>query len=286
MSQTALIPIENVNPTELFAEGDALEALLTRIETHATSVVFDVTKPAARKECASLAHKVARSKTTIDNAGKELVADIKKQTSAIDAKRKAARDRLDELKSVVRAPLDEWEAEQERLKKEAEEAELLRLQEEERKRQEEIEAKERELREREEAIARKEAEARAKEEAEREAKMLAEREKQAAIERQRRAEQEAKERAEREERIRVQAAEQARREAEEKAAKAEQQRLAKEAEEKAAAERRAANARRRSSVNKKALDALLTIPGMTDQLAASVIQAIASGDIPDVSVNY
>jgi len=281
MSATALFPLENIKP-ELFSGGDALTKLLDRIEQQALAEVFDMAQPASRKACASLAHKIARSKTALDGVGKDLVADIKKQTSEIDGLRKGARDRLDDLKAKVRAPLDEWEAEQERIRLEAEEAERRRIKEEERQRLAQIEAREREVREREAELARREAEAKAAEEARLEAERAVEREKAEAERRER----EAKEQAEREEKIRAEAAEKARREAEEAAARAEQERQAKKAAEKAAAEKRAANARRRSSVNVKAVTALLSIEGMTDQLADRVVKAIANGDIPDVSVNY
>lgn len=69
-----------------------------------------------------MAHKVARSKTYIDNAGKDLVAELKALPKQIDESRRVVRERLDALKDEVRRPLTEWEAEQERIK--AEEAML------------------------------------------------------------------------------------------------------------------------------------------------------------------
>ncbi|RDG44565.1 hypothetical protein DWA44_27900, partial [Klebsiella pneumoniae] len=67
---------------------------------------------------ASMAHKVARSKTYIDNAGKGLVAELKALPKQIDESRRVVRERLDALKDEVRRPLTEWEAEQERIKAE------------------------------------------------------------------------------------------------------------------------------------------------------------------------
>ena len=122
----ALIPIEQVNVDEVFA-GDALDTLLAQIRQQATAEKPDVETPAGRKEIASLAHKVARSKTAIDAAGKERVAGIKEQAKGIDALRKKARDYLDALKAEVRAPLDEWE-EETRRKIEAKKAEEGRFQ--------------------------------------------------------------------------------------------------------------------------------------------------------------
>lgn len=66
-----------------------------------------------RKAYASMAHKIARSKTAIDNIGKELVADLKQLPKTIDAERKRWRDQLDEWRDEARGPLNEWEAAEE-----------------------------------------------------------------------------------------------------------------------------------------------------------------------------
>jgi flagellar motility protein MotE (MotC chaperone) len=73
-----------------------------------------------------MAHKVARSKTYIDNAGKDLVAELKALPKQIDESRRVVRERLDALKDEVRRPLTEWEAEQERIAAEKPEEERLR----------------------------------------------------------------------------------------------------------------------------------------------------------------
>ncbi|MGM8637880.1 hypothetical protein, partial [Enterobacter roggenkampii] len=72
-------------------------------------------------------YKVARSKTYIDNAGKDLVAELKALPKQIDESRRIVRERLDALKDEVRRPLTEWEAEQERIK--AEEAAKIKAEE-------------------------------------------------------------------------------------------------------------------------------------------------------------
>jgi chromosome condensin MukBEF complex kleisin-like MukF subunit len=56
-----------------------------------------------------MAHKVARSKTYIDNAGKDLVTELKALPKQIDESRRIVRERLDALKDEVRRPLTEWE---------------------------------------------------------------------------------------------------------------------------------------------------------------------------------
>jgi len=63
-----------------------------------------------RKQYASMAYKIAQSKTAIDSLGKELVADLKKQPAKVDAERKRWRDQLDAWRDEARGPLNEWEA--------------------------------------------------------------------------------------------------------------------------------------------------------------------------------
>ncbi|MES4779875.1 hypothetical protein L0B07_03985 [Raoultella ornithinolytica] len=117
-----LVVIEKKNAMAVFTNNDQLDPLIEAIEKEARSLVPDVTTKKGRDAIVSMAHKVARSKTYIDNAGKDLVAELKALPKQIDESRRVARERLDALKDEVRRPLTEWEAEQERIK--AEEAML------------------------------------------------------------------------------------------------------------------------------------------------------------------
>ncbi|EIW8486389.1 hypothetical protein [Klebsiella pneumoniae] len=117
-----LVVIEKKNAMAVFTNNDQLDPLTEAIEKEARSLVPDVTTKKGRDAIASMAHKVARSKTYIDNAGKDLVAELKALPKQIDESRRVVRERLDALKDEVRRPLTEWEAEQERIK--AEEAML------------------------------------------------------------------------------------------------------------------------------------------------------------------
>lgn len=117
-----LVVIEKKNAMAVFTNNDQLDPLIEAIEKEARSLVPDVTTKKGRDAIASMANKVARSKTYIDNAGKDLVAELKALPKQIDESRRVVRERLDALKDEVRRPLTEWEAEQERIK--AEEAML------------------------------------------------------------------------------------------------------------------------------------------------------------------
>lgn len=308
-----LIPLESVNAVEVFT-GHKLDDLLARIRQETVTLVPDVSTATGRKEIASLAYKVARSKTTIDDAGKTLVAEWKARAAEVDAARKKSRDFLDALREEVRKPLDEWEAEQARIEREAAEkieaerkvAEAARLA--------EIEAREREIREREEAIAareRAEQERIAAQKAEQERKLReevirkeaqesAKREAQEAIERAaceaeqakeqarlvaERAQRETKEAVAKAEREKQEAVRQAELRARKEAEDSERIRLAEEARIKAEEARRAADRERRKTINLGAA-AAFEKSGFDAVVAKKIVTLIASGQIPAVTINY
>lgn len=126
-----LITIEPKNVLTLFTEQDQLEEIIKQVEMEVATFEHDLSNDARRKKTASLANKVARTKTYLDGLGKDLVSDWKAKAKVVDANRKSMRDRLDELKVTARQPLTEWEEEQARIAEEkriAEEAEKLRIQ--------------------------------------------------------------------------------------------------------------------------------------------------------------
>ncbi|EMG9923923.1 TPA: hypothetical protein ACPFO5_001628 [Citrobacter freundii] len=124
---TDLVVIEKSSAMAVFTNNEQLDPIIEKIEKEARSLVPDVSTKKGRDAIASMAHKVARSKTYIDNAGKDLVAELKTLPKQIDESRRIARERLDALKDEVRRPLTEWEAEQERIK--AEEAARIKAEE-------------------------------------------------------------------------------------------------------------------------------------------------------------
>ena len=95
-----------------FANPGGVEAILARIEADASAAAadLDVSTATGRKAIASLAYKVARSKTALDGTGKDVKADIQARVNAIDAERRICRERLDALADEIRKPLDEYEA--------------------------------------------------------------------------------------------------------------------------------------------------------------------------------
>lgn len=117
---TDLVVIEKANAMTVFQSADQIEEILQKVEREVMSFVPDITTAKGRKEIASLAYKVAQTKTYLDGLGKDLVAELKEIPKLIDANRKTVRDRLDELKAKARQPLTDYEEEQARIKAEEE----------------------------------------------------------------------------------------------------------------------------------------------------------------------
>lgn len=115
---TALALPEGRDLAVIFRASDQMDALIGRIEAEVRSHAPDVTTAKGRKAIASLAYKVAQSKTALDEAGKALNEAARQQINAVDAERRKVRDRLDALRDEARAPLTAWEkAEEERVQR-------------------------------------------------------------------------------------------------------------------------------------------------------------------------
>lgn len=118
-TETAEQSIELVvqhNPSIVLLDKEKASLLFDHIEREVRSFVPDLTTEKGRKNIASLAYKVGRTKTAIDEAGKLLKSEYKKKTDAIDAERRLAWDKLEAIQEEARKPLTEWEtAEAERV---------------------------------------------------------------------------------------------------------------------------------------------------------------------------
>lgn len=96
------------NAVEVF-NPEAMTDFLCRVREEATSVVYDVNTNEGRNGIRSMAFKIAKTKTALDKAGKELVEPLKAKAKLVDEERKRARDELESLQKEVRKPLTEWE---------------------------------------------------------------------------------------------------------------------------------------------------------------------------------
>ncbi|MGC4884978.1 cell envelope biogenesis protein TolA [Providencia hangzhouensis] len=316
-----LVVIEKSKALEVFKSSDSVEDIIRKVEREVNSFIPDVSTAKGRKEIASLAYKVAQSKTYLDGLGKDLVAELKEIPKLIDANRRTVRERFDTLRDKVRQPLTEWEAEQERIEAEKQmlawheealemnaafdkalaeriesdhEIALLMNEKFDRDLTEAKAEAERQRIAHEEEIKRQAAET-ARLEAERKAQQEIE----AVVQREREAK-EAQERAEREKQEAIQRAEQEAKEAQEraerekqaaieaerkKAHEAEQARLAEEERKRKEDAKRQEDKEHRRKYNQEALKALIS-NGFDEKLATEFIKLVASNQIPHMTMNY
>lgn len=100
------------NPVLAFTEAERADQFLTAIAAEVHAHVPDVTTAKGRDAIKSLAFKVVKSKTALDDAGKALTEDARAQITKVDAARKRLRDALDALRDEAKAPLVRWEKEE------------------------------------------------------------------------------------------------------------------------------------------------------------------------------
>ncbi len=119
--------IDNTAIAQAFATPSGIDVLIQRIKSEASAEVPDLTTKKGRDRIASLAYKVSKTKTLVDDFGKELVAGEKKRLALIDADRKKWRDECDKLRDEIRKPLTDWEqAEADRIQRHKDAIQKLR----------------------------------------------------------------------------------------------------------------------------------------------------------------
>lgn len=107
-SKELLVLSAELNPLVVFGRG-GVDDILHKITEEVRTQETDISTPAGRMAVASLAYKIARSKTALDDMGKALVAGWKERAAAVDTERRRIREALDALKEEVRKPLTDWE---------------------------------------------------------------------------------------------------------------------------------------------------------------------------------
>ena len=126
MNDITVIEIPKEKALQVFTTKNGLDPYLQQIAEQVKSLVPDTSSRKGREEIASVAYKVAKTKTALDKAGKGSVEDLKAKTKLVDAERKRMREFLDSLKDEVRAPLTEWEqAEDDRKQRHAANVDLI-----------------------------------------------------------------------------------------------------------------------------------------------------------------
>ena len=107
----ALAVLATANPVALFTDPDQFGAFYKKVQEEVAGHTPDLSTAAGRKAIASLAFKVTKTKTALDEHRKALTEEKRAEIAKVDAAGKAMRDQLDALAKEVRKPLTDWEEE-------------------------------------------------------------------------------------------------------------------------------------------------------------------------------
>lgn len=99
-------------PLDFFTKPDMRGAFVQLLAGHVQKLVdqLDPATKAGRDALKSIAYRITRTKTTVDEVGKDEVARLKALPTQVDAGRRELRDALDALAEEVRKPVTEHEA--------------------------------------------------------------------------------------------------------------------------------------------------------------------------------
>lgn len=98
------------NPAIVLIDAGKRDDLFAHILREVEAFEPDLTTAKGRDAVKSFAFKITRTKTAIDAAGKQLNEEARARINAVDAARRDAREKLEQLAEQVRRPLTEWEA--------------------------------------------------------------------------------------------------------------------------------------------------------------------------------
>lgn len=104
--------IVETDPGAILMDDDLYARLLAQVKAEVSGFEPDLSTATSRKEIGSLAYRITRIKTAIDNAGKKLNEDARAKINAVDARRRVVRDDFDALVEEARKPLTDWETQE------------------------------------------------------------------------------------------------------------------------------------------------------------------------------
>ena len=102
MNESTELMVVNAQNAVLIFTGGGMAALLDGIEAQVRAIKLDPSTPTGREEIRSVAYKVARTKTALDEGWREA-------TAKVNAERKKSAERLESLQEEVRKPLTDFE---------------------------------------------------------------------------------------------------------------------------------------------------------------------------------
>jgi len=101
------------DPGSVLLDDDLYAQFIAKLKSEVAAFVPDLSTATSRKKITSEAYRITRFKTSIDEAGKKLNEDARKQINAVDAKRRTVKADLEELAEDARRPLTQWEKQEE-----------------------------------------------------------------------------------------------------------------------------------------------------------------------------
>ena len=97
------------NPAIVLIDAGKRDDLYAHIQREIDAFQPDLSTTKGRDAIKSLAHKITRTKTAIDAAGKALNEEARAQINVVDAARRDSKAKLDAMAEAVRKPLTDWE---------------------------------------------------------------------------------------------------------------------------------------------------------------------------------
>lgn len=105
-----LVELVTDKPIEVLLEQEKADQLFKKIEAEIDAFVPDLSTQAGRGRIKSLHYKIVRTRTTLDDAGKDHTQSLRDQVDAVNFKRRDMRDKLGKLEERALKPLTDWEA--------------------------------------------------------------------------------------------------------------------------------------------------------------------------------
>lgn len=99
-----LVTVENLTPAQVFTT-EKVNDLLSKVKKAKEAFKGDASTKKGQDEIKSFAYRFTKTKTLLDDMGKEYVAILKDEPKRIDGLRKSIRDQLDAWAEEVRAPV-------------------------------------------------------------------------------------------------------------------------------------------------------------------------------------
>lgn len=101
--------LQNLSPLAVYQDPASADAIIEKIRAEAAQAGNDISTEAGREKIRSMAYKIARSKTALDELGENLTESWRVQTKAVNEERKRVKQKMQELQDEVRKPLTDWE---------------------------------------------------------------------------------------------------------------------------------------------------------------------------------